>query len=476
MDFSKEKFEKLVIKSLKIIERWYQSSLRNSKIYHNYSPKEINKLFKLSDNNSKQNPEKVLSYLEKNLLKTSNFNPSPNYYGYITGGGNQIGIISEFLKSALNQNNLKWHSAPGNTEIEKIVIQWIANFIGYPKNCGGVLVSGGSVANLLNLAVMRKIKGNKNIKIKGIYKSKIMRVYVSDEAHSSIDKGMDILGLGLENLVKIQTDKCFKIKTKVLEEKIKKDLKNGYSPIGIVGIAGTTNTGSVDPLNELGQIAKKYKLWYMIDAAYGGPAAKIDKKLFYGIEKADSLLINPHKWFFVPFEVACVMVKNKKNLKNTFNLVPEYLTGGVEKNEREDLMNYSIQLSKDFKALKVWMTIKVYGTSILKNAIINDIQMANYAYSIVMRSKEFYPIHKPELSIFCFQYIPRKKHINKSFINKKIISLIEKDGRIFLAGTIINKENVLRINCTNHRRKKKDIDFLFLVLKQIGEKAESLLS
>ena len=275
MDFSKEKFEKLVIKSLKIIEGWYESSLRNNKIYYNYSPKQINKIFKLGNDNSNQSPEKVLDYLEKHLLKTSNFNPSPNYYGYITGGGNQIGIISEFLKSALNQNNLKWHSAPGNTEIEKIVIQWIANFIGYPKNCGGVLVSGGSVANLLNLAVMRKVKGNKNIKNKGIYKSKIMRVYVSDEAHSSIDKGMDMLGLGLENLVKIETDKCFKIKTKILEEKIKKDLKGGYFPIGIIGIAGTTNTGSVDPLYELSKIAKKYKLWYMIDAAYGGPAAKI---------------------------------------------------------------------------------------------------------------------------------------------------------------------------------------------------------
>ena len=476
MDFSKEKFEKLVIKSLNIIEAWYQSSLRNNKIYHNKSPKKIREIFNLSDNNSKKNPEKVLSYLEKHLLKTSNFNPSPNYYGYITGGGNQIGIIAEFLKSALNQNNLKWHSAPGNTEIEKIVIKWIANFIGYPKSCGGVLVSGGSVANLLNLAVMRKIKGNRNLKTKGIYKSKIMRVYVSDEAHSSIDKGMDILGLGLENLVKIQTDKNFKIKTKILEDKIKKDLKNGYLPIGIIGIAGTTNTGSVDPLNELGEIAKKHKLWYMIDAAYGGPAAKIYKKLFYGIEKADSLLINPHKWFFVPFEVACVMVKKKRNLKDTFNLIPEYLTGGIEKNEREDLMNYSIQLSKDFKALKVWMTIKVYGTSVLKNAIINDIKMAKYAYDIVNQSKEFLPVHKPELSIFCFQYIPSKKSINKNLINKKIVSLIEKDGRVFLAGTVINKENVLRINCTNHRRKEEDVDFLFLVLKQIGKKAENLLS
>ena len=139
-------------------------------------------------------------------------------------------------------------------------------------------------------------------------------------------------------------------------------------------------------------------------------------------------------------------------------------------------MNYSIQLSKDFKALKVWMTIKVYGTSILKKAILNDIKMAKYAYNIARESFEFYPIHKPELSIFCFQYLPSQKNIDKNLINKKIISLIEKDGRVFLAGTIINKENVLRINCTNHRRRKEDIDFLFTVLKEIGKKAESLLS
>ena len=134
------------------------------------------------------NQNRLLKKLDKNLITTSNFNPSPNYYGYITGGGNQMGVLAEFIKSALNQNNLKWHSAPANTEIEKIVIKWIAEFIGYNNNCGGVLVSGGSVANLLNIAIMRKIKGNKNINKKGIYKTKTMRVYVSNEAHSSIDK------------------------------------------------------------------------------------------------------------------------------------------------------------------------------------------------------------------------------------------------------------------------------------------------
>ena len=475
MDFSNKRFKSLANKSIDIIQKWYSENLRNKKIYHNKTPKEISKIFQISKNNKETKPEQVLNILKKNLINTSNFNPSPNYYGYITGGGNQIGMLAEFIKSALNQNNLKWHSAPANTEIEKIVIKWIAEFIGYNNKCGGVLVSGGSVANLLNIAVMRKIKGNKKINKKGIYKNKIMRVYVSSEAHSSIDKAMDILGLGSDNLIKIKTSKDFKIDLDSLEENIQKDIKGNYQPIGIIGIAGTTNTGSIDPLKELGAIAKKFKLWYMIDAAYGGPASKVKKtkKLFKGIEDADSLLINPHKWLFVPFEVACVMVKNKKHLKQTFSLVPEYLRGGIEKNDREDLMNYSIQLSKDFKALKVWMTIKTYGTKNLKKAIENDIKMAEYAYELVYKSNDFIPIHKPELSIFCFQYLPKNKNVSADLINKKIINLIEEDGRVFLSGTVIKKENVLRINCTNHRRKKSDIDYLFKTLRIIGDKAES---
>ena len=475
MDFSEKKFQVLINKSLKIIQHWYKSTLRNNKIYHNNKVKDIRKVFDIPKNNKSDDPEKVLQYLERNLLNNSNFNPSPNYYGYITGSGNQIGIVAEFLKIALNQNNLKWHSAPANTEIEKIVIRWIANFIGYKENCGGVLVSGGAIANLMNIAVMRKIKGDNKISKKGIYGMKKMRVYVSSEAHSSIDKAMDVLGLGSQNLIKINTCENFKIQIDLLEKTIKKDIQKGYLPIGIIGIAGTTNTGSIDPLKELGLIAKLFNLWYMIDAAYGGPASKVLKKPFNGIKDADSLLINPHKWLFVPFEVACVMVKNKKHLKDTFSLIPEYLRGGLEINDREDLMNYSIQLSKDFKALKVWMTIKTYGVRKIKKAILNDIRMTKYAYEFVLNSKSFVAIHKPELSIFCFQYVSDNKSISKNSINKKIIDLIEEDGRIFLSGTIINNEHVLRINCVNHRRTKEDIKFLFMVLNELGIKAEKLL-
>ena len=477
MDFSNEKFRELLDQSYKMIEDWYSNHLRDKKIYNNSSPKEIRKAFKIKNKNEKTNPSEVIQHLNENLIKHSNFNPSPNYYGYITGGGNQVGILGEFIKSALNQNNLKWHSAPANSEIENITIEWISKFIGYNhKESGGVLVSGGSVANLMNIAVMRKMKGNTNLSENGVYGNKIMRVYVSQEAHSSIDKAMDTLGLGTNNLIKIKT-KNFKIDTKSLRIKINEDIEKGYEPIGVIGIAGTTNTGSVDPLKLLAQISKEFNLWFMVDAAYGGPAASIKKlkKVFEGIEEADSILVNPHKWMFVPFEVACVIVKNKENLRKTFSLIPEYLLGGIENKDRDDLMNYSIQLSKDFKALKVWMTIKTYGYKEIKNGIKNDISMAKYAYEIAQNDSCFLPIHFPELSIFCFKYKSKIKGVSDSLINKKIIDMIEEDGRVFFSGTKINNENVLRINCVNHRRNKKDVDFLFKVIKEIGIKAEGVL-
>ena len=226
-------------------------------------------------------------------------------------------------------------------------------------------------------------------------------------------------------------------------------------------------------MGEIFKICKKFDLWFMVDAAYGGPAAGLKeyKYLFKGMEKADSMLLNPHKWMFVPFEVACVLVKNQEQLKNTFSLIPEYIMGGADIDEREDLMNYSIQLSKDFKALKVWMTIEVFGHSTISKAIKNDIAMTLYTYEKIKKNKLFKPLHIPELSIFCFKYISKLDNISDDLLNKKIIEEIEKDGRIFLSGTKINNENVLRINCINHRRKREDIDFLIKVLEELGSKA-----
>lgn len=476
MDFTPEKLKSLLGRSAEIIEEWYTENLRDKKIYNNYSPEEIRSLFDEDIPSEGLDPGQLLEIIRNDIFRTSNFNPSPNYYGYITGGGNHASIIAELLKSSLNQNNLKWHSAPANSEIEKIVIKWICQFINYPEDAGGVLVSGGSVANFLNLAVMRKSICKTDIAQDGLYDIPVMTVYVSEQGHSSIDKAMDMLGLGKKYLRKIAVDKNFRINTNILEQTINDDIKAGYTPSCIIGIAGTTNNGAVDPLRELGLIAGRYGMWYMVDGAYGLPAAGTDmaKNMFEGFEMADSLLINPHKWFFVPFEASCVLVKDRDRLKETFSLVPDYLSGSVDDKGRDDLMNYNLQLTKDFKALKIWMTFKTYGAQKLRAAIENDCSLARYAAGIINHSDDFELLAPVPLSIVCFRYTGkngryRDNEAELDIVNGKILEGIEEDGRVFFAGTRINGKISLRINLTNHRRNKKDIDFLFKVLREIAD-------
>ena len=475
LDFSDNEFKKLLNRTGEIIINW-KKRLAGERIYHNHSPKEIRAIFDEGLPEIGMPTDDLLNIIEKDVFDHSNFNPSPNYYGYITGGGNQVSILAETLKSALNQNNLKWHSAPANSEIEKITIKWICEFIGYPSDAGGVYVSGGSVANFLNIAVMRKMKSKIDVANDGMYNAQPMTIYASEQGHSSIDKAMDMLGLGKKYLRKISVKTDMTVDVSEMRRQIELDKSNGLLPIGVIGIAGGTNSGAVDDLNALADLAEANDLWFMVDAAYGGPAAKTEivGNLFSGMERADSMLINPHKWLYVPFEVSCVLVKNKQHLSDTFSMIPDYLKSTAD-DGREDLMEFNLQLTKDFKALKVWMTFKAYGAENLRQAITNDIETVRYMEQLVIEASDFEMLAPAPLSIACFRYISNDQLIQEDDdqidqLNTRLLETIEADGRIFFAGTKIHGRVSLRISCTNHRRTKSDIDFLISVLRELGSK------
>lgn len=309
---------------------------------------------------------------------------------------------------------------------------------------------------------------------KGIDSSKPLRIYVSEQNHFCIDKAVASLGIGLENLVKIKVIETFQIDLNDLEERIATDINLGYIPLAVIGNAGTVNSGAVDCITSLNTICKKYNLWLHLDAAYGGFAAStyLRNSVFKGMELADSMAIDLHKWLFVPFECGAVLMKNPMHLKSTFSYIPEY-----QKFEHDDLKmdfsEYSMQQSRNFKALKVWMNFKVYGANALRESILNSINLMQYLGSLIEASKDFELMTPVGLSVVCFRYIPKDKNLNSSAINQLNLGIIkasEKEGKIFIRETILKDRVIIRACCTNFRRKKENIAYLLEELRDVGER------
>src|SRR6266852_5295264 len=294
--------------------------------------------------------EAILREVENHIFSNSTLYLTPRFLGYINTGGNQATVLAELLAAAVNQVPAKWHFSPAATEVERRVIRWIAQFIGYAPEAGGCLLSGGSTGNLVGLAVARKQKAPFDADSLGMRGGLPVTVYVSQEGHASLEKSIVLLGMGRNQLRKIAVLDDFTIDMEALEKQVTEDRKSGYHPICVVGNAGTTNTGAVDPLDALAEFCRTQALWFHVDAAHGGPAAgtKAAGKFFQGLEKADSVVVNPHKWLYVPAEAACILVREPRALRHTFLVVADYLREESELGADAplDFKDYSTQLHR----------------------------------------------------------------------------------------------------------------------------------
>jgi len=471
LDVSSRQFQQWIAQTGELITDFYNQDL-DGHVFAGKSPAEVQRLLDESLPADPENIDELLDEVGSKILGSITNSVGPRYFGYITGGGNQVAVLAEMIKASLNQNNLKWHSSPVSTELERLVMRWVAEFIGYPKSSAGVLLSGGSVANFNALAVARKIKASADISEDGIYGSKPMTVYVSEEGHSSFDKAMDMLGLGKNYLRKIPVDNQMRIDIEELEAHIQADKNRGRHPICAIAVAGTTNSGAVDNLKAVAEVCQRYDLWYHVDAAYGGPAAKVNgvEHLFDGIREADSVVVNPHKWMYVPFEAGGLLVRDPDHLRQTFSTMPDYLKSDRQDSGRTDLMEYNLPLTKEFKALKVWMTLKAYGAKRIRKEIANDIAKAQHLLDLVDETSELELMAPAPLSIVCFRYNSgnlEEQELNA--LNDKIIAEIENDGRVFLTGTKIEGQTALRTCFINHRTENDDIKLLRDVVLEIAE-------
>lgn len=480
LDYSLNTFASLLQKSSDIIMDRYED-LDGAKAYAGLSPKEVEAWFNEPVPENGMDGEKLLDLVKEKVIDTATLNIGPHMFAYVMAGGTQVSILADLLATSVNQNVGKWHLAPVMSELEKRVVQWGAQFTGYDQSAGGVLVSGGSAANLTGLTVARNVMLEKeNVRQKGLFGLKPLTIYASQEVHGCIDKSVELLGIGSDNFIKIQTLDDFTIDVDLLEHQIMQDLENGKRPFCIIGNAGTVNTGAIDPLNKLADLAKKYDLWFHIDGAYGGLAAGVDalREKYRGIDRADSMAIDFHKWLYQPFEAGCTLVKNWGQLNRTFYKKAAYLDTDTKNDQRFDFNEHHFQLSRSAKALKIWMSFKAYGASAIRSCIEKDIHLTRYLADQILKSTDFELCNEPDLSVVCFRYLGSDSDIDKvtlDQLNKQIIPALEADGRVFITGTTLQNRPVIRACLINHRLQQENVDFLMSVIREVGVKTQNKL-
>ncbi|PRX53893.1 pyridoxal phosphate-dependent decarboxylase family protein [Flagellimonas meridianipacifica] len=474
LDFSNGEFKQLLNQSSELVLRQFEN-IHNQKGYNDHPQKEVEQWFDEELPEEGLDPSKLLDEVETKVLNTATGNLGPHMYAYVMSGGNQMAIIAEKLANTINQNQTKWHLAPAMNEIEKRVIRWTAQMLGFPMDSGGVLVSGGSAANLTGLTVGRNVFFEKEgIRKTGLFGMKPFVVYASEEVHSCVDKSVELLGIGTNHLRKITTNASFQIDLEKLENQIKVDLAQGLQPFCIIGNAGTVNTGAIDDLESLSKLAKQYDMWFHVDGAYGALAALLDDlKLEYkGMELADSIAIDFHKWLYQPFEGGCTLVRNWDNLRRTYYKKAAYLdTELANDGNRLEYNEHYFQLSRNAKAFKVWMSIKAYGMKRLRAMIQKDIDLTDYLNEQVKKSEDFELVADSKLAVSCFRYVGNMESKEEIVqFNRLLMPELEKDGRVFIMGTQLKGDYAIRACFINHRKSEETTDYLLQVIREVAEK------
>ena len=430
------------------------------------SRKEIDALFMEEIPEKPMAPDDVLNFVLENVMANSNVMTHPKAYAFVPGPSNYISVMSDTLATGFNIFSAGWVGSPAAVGIEINTLNWMLKLFNFPvKKGGGIFTSGGSMANLTALATARKVKCGEDF-------SKAI-ICLSDQAHSSNIKAINILGFKKEQIRIIPTDIEFKFCINKLKNAIAKDKIEGLQPFCLIASSGTTNTGSVDPLEELSLICKAENIWLHVDGAYGAAAilSKNGKKLLKGIEKADSLTVDPHKWLFQPYEIGCLLVQNHKWLKSTFTEKPVYLRD-IEGNQSEiNFYDHGIELTRHFRALKFYMSIKTFGLQAFRKAIDYSIVLAEEVEEQLRASNKWEVVSPATLAIINFRYNPvSEKWSEKKLdaMNQKISAKMMASGEALLVTTILQGHVVLRMCLINPRTTLKDVQETLILCEKFA--------
>jgi len=409
--------------------------------------------------------DEVLDEVTKRVFTNIMHLDHPRFFAFVSSPSNFVSVMAEALIAGHNAFAGTWLEAAGPSQIELNTIDWLSQLIGLPPSAGGLFVSGGSVANLTALAVAR------NVRLKNQMAN--AAIYFSDQTHSSVERALRVLGFGREQMRKLPSDDLFRLDLKALEDAVREDRALGKRPFCVVANAGTTNTGAVDPLPALAEYCTRERLWLHADGAYGAAAVMCERgrEILHGLELVHSLSLDPHKWLFQPYEIGCVLVRDTKHLRDTFHILAEYLRDIVQSEEEINFCDFGIQLTRSFRALKLWMALKTFGVEAFANAVAKGFLLAEYTQETLESFKEFEIVTPAQTAIITFRYVvPGLSEQRIDDINEKIVNSMIQDGFAMISSTLLRGRRVLRMCTINPRTSEEDIRKTIELIKRCGDR------
>jgi glutamate/tyrosine decarboxylase-like PLP-dependent enzyme len=429
--------------------------------------------------------DELLAYLHDMVFDWSSYLGHPRFLAYISGAGTVPGAAADLLAAGLNMNAGGWQLAPSAIEIELALTRFFANDVfGLPEGAGGLITSGGAMANFVALKAARDQRAGWNVRDEGILAGPQLGLYLSTETHVVSDRAADMLGIGWANVRHLPVDADARMRVDELRTQIARDREAGIRPFAVVGTAGTTSTGAIDPLPQIADVCADEGLWFHVDAAYGGPAMLADdlRPLFAGIERADSIAFDPHKWLYTPHSGGCVIVRDFSQLPESFDAQPTYIHQDKEVTHAGiDLGRYGPQFSRSFWALKVWVSLLAHGRSAYGRRISHDAELARYLGARVREHPAFELACPVGLSICCFRYVPEDlregpgREAYLSVLNERLMAEMQVDGRVFLSNAVLGDRFVLRVCIVNFRTEAEDMDATLEVAAEIGARVDAEL-
>ncbi len=470
MEMDKETFRKFGYKFVDWVADYF-SQLESYPVCSRVKPGEIRDKLPLEPPIRGESMDKIFQDFKEVILPGITHWQHPSWFAYFPAANSPPSILAELLTAGIGAQCMIWQTSPAAAELEEHVLEWLRQMLGLPEGMAGVIQDTASTATLVALLTAREKATNFEANQKGLKKPLV--VYASEETHSSIEKGVKIAGYGKENLRYIPTDDSFAMIPSALEEAVEKDKKRGLQPACVVATLGTTSSTAVDPLLPIGKICQGHKLWLHVDAAYAGTAALLPEKkwILEGVENADSFVFNPHKWMLTNFDCSAYFVKNPADLIRTFEIHPEYLKTGLDK-QVKNFRDWGIQLGRRFRALKLWFVIRSYGVEGLQKIVAEHIRLAQMFKGWVEEHKNFELMAPVEFSLVCFRLNDGRDEEALDGLNRKFLESLNQTGKVFMTHTALKGKFTIRLAIASRTTGERQVREAWELIK---EKAEEIL-